>query len=213
MIFPCARSRWSSRSGGLPAVIRGGPAAPRAAVRRRRVGRKKAQKAQKPEDGRRILSQRPQSADTEAEGDGRRIGRRAEGGGRPTEHTEHTEHSEGFEQEKTERTEDGGGGEGFFTGGNGENGGCFFIRAIRVIRGEKVWNVGRKKAQEAQKSEGGGRTADDGGRSFVTEATERGHRGSRRRRRRKDGGKDGFYRREQRERSLIFYPRYPRDPR
>jgi hypothetical protein len=158
MIFPCARSRWSSRSGGLPAVIRGGPAAPRAAVRRRNVGRKKAQKAQKPEDGRRILSQRPQSADTEAEGDGRRIGRRAEGGGRPTEHTEHTE---GFEQEKTERTEDRGGGEGFFTGGNGENGGCFFIRAIRVIRGEKVWNVGRKKAQEAQESD------------FVTEVTER----------------------------------------
>jgi len=50
-----------------------------------------------------VLSQRSQSADTEAEGDGRRIGRRAEGGGRPTEHTEQTE---GFEQEKTERTED-----------------------------------------------------------------------------------------------------------
>ena len=38
-----------------------------------------------------------------------------------------------------------------FTGGNGENGGWFFIRAIRVIRGERVRKVGRKEAQDAQK--------------------------------------------------------------
>jgi hypothetical protein len=74
-------------------------------------------------------------------------GRRTEDGGRRTENG-------------GRRTEDGGRGTDF-TGGNGENGGCFFIRAIRVIRGEKVWNVGRKKAQEAQESD------------FVTEVTER----------------------------------------
>jgi hypothetical protein len=63
-----------------------------------------------------------------------------------------------------------------FTEGNGENGGCFFIRAIRVIRGEKVWNVGRKKAQKAQESEDGRQMTDGGGRTaesdFVTETTE-----------------------------------------
>ena len=67
------------------------------------------------------------------------------------------------------RTEDGGRGTDF-TGGNRENGGCFFIRAIRVIRGERVWKVGRKNAQKAQKSE----------EDCVTEATELGHRGGRR---------------------------------
>jgi hypothetical protein len=53
-------------------------------------------------------------------------------------------------------TEEKGGadGEGFYRR-NGENGGCFFIRAIRVIRGEKVWKVGREDAQKAQKSEDG----------------------------------------------------------
>ena len=38
-----------------------------------------------------------------------------------------------------------------FTGGNGENGAWFFICAIRVIRGERIRKVGRKKVQEAQK--------------------------------------------------------------
>jgi hypothetical protein len=77
-----------------------------------------------------------------------------EGGGRPTEHTEHTEHSEGFVQEQTERTEDGGG----QVAGVG-----------RPLRGRR--RVGREDAQKTQN-----RTAD-----FVTELTERGHRGSRRR--------------------------------
>jgi hypothetical protein len=69
-------------------------------------------------------------------------GRRTEDGGQTTE-------------DRVQRTD--------FTGGNRENGGCFFIRAIRVIRGEKVWNVGREDAQKARKSES----------DFVTETTER----------------------------------------
>ena len=54
-----------------------------------------------------------------------------------------------------------------FTGGNGENGGRFFIRAIRVIRGERIRKVGREKAQGAQETES----------DCVTEVTELGHRG------------------------------------
>ena len=57
--------------------------------------------------------------------------------------------------------------------------------------------VGRKKAQEAQKSD------------FVTETTKLGRRVGRRR----IGRKTDFYRRKRRERRLVFYPRYPRDPR
>jgi hypothetical protein len=85
------------------------------------------------------VSQRPRSSDTEEAGDG---GRRAEGRRQTIE-------------DRVQRTD--------FTGGNRENGGCFFIRAIRVIRGEKVWNVGREDAQKARKSES----------DFVTETTER----------------------------------------
>ena len=48
-----------------------------------------------------------------------------------------------------------------------------------MIRGEKVWNVGREDAQKARKSES----------DFVTETTALGHRGGRRRAKdRKAGG-------------------------
>ncbi len=130
----------------------------------------------------RILSQRPRSADTEAAGDGSprwavrsargrsqgwpqknargaRIGFCHRAHGARTQRKQETEDRGQRTGDREQRTEDRGRGTDF-TGGNGENGGCFFIHAIRVIRGEKVWNVGRKKAQEAQESD------------FVTELTE-----------------------------------------
>ena len=123
---------------------RGGPAAPRAADRRRRrVGREEAQEAQ----NRSRRGHRDHGARTQRKQETNRP--------EPERSPRNTRKDLNRRKRRERRTEDGGRGTDF-TGGNRENGGCFFIRAIRVIRGEKVWNVGRKKAQEAQKKESGG---------------------------------------------------------